>query len=165
MEPPPIRRPPQTTGPAPPKTYSAPRRFGIGALLGVATACAVLIWCLPVLNTPPPVIIAISVFLAIVAGVQAVFKESLRWASIIAGEVCAVGCFTYITVVQVVRGVNPILCGVVPFVLLLGLIAGYCGGAMVAGFFLVTENAAKYFARGEEKGASETPSIWDAEND
>ena len=170
MKPPPIRVfPPGTKPPVqePQRVYSAPRRFGIATMLWVATACGVLIWVLQLFDTPPPVIIAISIFLAVVAGMQAVFQESPRWASIITGEICVVGCFGYFFVVAMLdsRG-GPdacVLCSL-PVVMGFGLVAGYCGGAVVAGFFMVMENTGKYFAQ-RRKPKVEPVSVWDREDD
>ena len=170
MEPPPVRavlvKPPSQPREAQ-RVYSAPRRFGIGTMLWVATACGVLIWVLQLFDTPAPVIIAISIFLAVVAGMQAVFQESPRWASIITGEICVVGCFGYFMVVALLdsRG-GPgacILCSL-PVVMGFGLVAGYCGGAVVAGFFMVMENAGNYFAE-RRKPKEEPVSVWDREDD
>ena len=118
-------------------------------MLWVATACGLLIWALQLMDTPAPVIIAISVFLAVVAGMQAVFKESPRWASIVTGEVCVVGCFAYLWIAEIREPCA--LCSA-PFVIAFGLLAGYCGGAVVAGFFMVIEKA--------EPSAT---SVWDAD--
>ena len=126
-------------------------------MLAVATACGLLIWLLQQFDTPPPVIIAISVFLAIVAGTQAVFHESPRWASIAAGEVCVILCFGYMWVAELRE---PCAICALPFVIVFGLLAGYCGGAVVAGFFMVMENAANYLA---ERRSDRQParSVWD----
>lgn len=159
METPPVRTSPAPKPPAhvPQRVYSAPRQFGIATMLWVATACGLLIWALQLVDTPPPVIIAISVFLAVVAGMQAVFKESPRWASVITGEVCVVGCFGYLWIAEIRE---PFALCVAPFVISFGLLAGYCGGAVVAGFFMVVENVSNHFARNAETEQPAT-SVWD----
>ena len=160
MEIPPVRKPPPVPPEvAHPRVYSAPRRFGIGTMLAVATACGVLIGILQLFDTPPPVIIAISVFLAIVAGMQAVFPESPRWASVATGEVCVLLCFGYMWATEIRE---PCAICSLPIVAGFGLLAGYCGGAVVAGFFMVMENAGQYFRSAGEKDQAAS-SIWDEE--
>ena len=159
MEIPPIREVPPKSPPlpAPQRVYAAPRRFGIGTMLWVATACGCLIWALQQFDTPAPVIIAISVFLAVITGMQAVFKDSPRWASIITGEICVLGCFGWLALVEIRE---PFVVCMLPFVIAFGLLAGYCGGAMVAGFFMVIETTSDYLARRKESEPP-APSVWD----
>ena len=163
MDIPPIRRVNPTNQPPDevPRVYSAPRRFGIGTLLVVATACGVLIWLLQLLGTPPSAIISIGVFLAVVAAMQVGFGPDPRLASQCAGVVCTVGWFFYYVISRQLFDCA-IMCSL-PVIIGLGVAAGYCGGALVAGLFMTMEHAGKYFWR-NTTSSEEPDSVWDRED-
>src|SRR5688572_9620274 len=70
------------------KVYSVPRRFGIGTIMGVALACALFVSAMQMLEAPPLAIVVTAVFLAIIAGCQAIFTTTPRSASITTGIAC-----------------------------------------------------------------------------
>jgi hypothetical protein len=122
----------------PPQVYSVPRRFGVGTIMGVATAYALLLWGMQQLDWPPSAIIINGVFLTLVGVMQVVWTKSPRWASMLVGGVCFLGVFLF---PQIGFDFDP--CTVVGL-FVAGLAYGYLGGALVAGVFLVMDMATRW---------------------
>jgi hypothetical protein len=131
------------------EVYSVPRRFGIGTIMGVATAYAMLLWGMQQLDWPPVVIIFNGVFLTIIGVMQVVMTKTPRWASMLTGAVSVLGMSLATGYVQRWIFFDP--CNVV-WVIPGGLIYGYLGGVLVAGVFLVIDKVTMLIA-----GRSKSP--------
>jgi hypothetical protein len=139
--------PPRPVECQPPGGYCVPRRFGLGTLMAVATAYALVIWGMQQLDWPPVVIIVNAIFLTLIGGIQMAMTKTPRWASIVVGVACVLA----MSLFGALRFRNlPSLSEfflVVIFSLIGGVIYGYLGGALVAGVFLVIDAVARFFSR------------------
>lgn len=128
-------------GRLPPKVYSVPRRFGIGTLMGVALAFALLIATMQQLDAPPVVIVVNGTFLTLIGLLQAVMTKAPRWASTLAGALCFYGWYLWL-----IWDGDDHVCLFLSM-LVGGAIYGYLGGTMVAGVFLVFDAIAQFIRR------------------
>jgi len=128
-----------------PQAARFPRRFGIGTLFVVTAVFAVVFALLRAMGTSPTVYLVVASFFATIALGQVLLFEGRhpRAASIIAGMaflpsayLCVAGQTAYTT------GDFPeteILLNAVGTLMLCGLLAGYLGGGLLAGVFLVLD--------------------------
>jgi hypothetical protein len=147
---PPPPKPPESEGPSagvPRQTHEAgvPRRFGVGTLLIITTAYAVLFAVMRALEFPPAAFVLVSLFFTAVGlGQMLLFKgRQPRKASVIVGACLYPPLFLGTIILESGAGhryhLPPDLgigvCCSIPS----GAMAGYLAGILIAGVFLVVE--------------------------
>ena len=134
-----------------PRVYGAPRVFDVYTLLAVTLAFGLLVSGLQLLQTllitqMTEAIVAVSLFTAAIALCQAIMfgGKRPRLASLVGGPLLLVG-----SVMTASFYDGNITFALTPWLALsaLGVMAGYLGGAVVAGVFLVAENARRLVQR------------------
>jgi hypothetical protein len=147
-----------------PLPAAVPRKFGIGTLLVVSAAYAVLFGVLRGLNTPGLGIAGIALFLTAVGIGQMVFgQRAARIGSIVTGTLA-------LPVVSIAMGfiaqptfeprMFPAIFASFMCMMIPGALCGYVGGVMVAGVFLAMETAERWIqnrANRSSTGGSEAP--------
>ena len=137
------------------RTYSVPRRFGLGTLLVATLAFSGLSALFRWLEWPVGVVLGIMAFIGVVSAAQFAFEKRPRWASAGAGAIC----FLLVTIASMA------LDGGFPFdpvayilttisAAVSGAIAGYVTGAMIGSVFMMMAAADRLFAKRPNDQAS-----------
>ena len=134
--------------PKPNLPASVPRKFGVGTLLVVSTAYAILFAILRAVDYPAAAVAIIGIFLTLVGVGQMICGQAAaRWGSMAVGAVTTVIITIIVTVLDSGRSNPGVLVTAIPCAAITGIVLGYLGGALVAGVFLITDWADRLIHR------------------
>lgn len=150
-----------------PDVFSVPRRFDLATVLVAMSAFAILFAGLLLLDASPVVLAFLGGFLALVAAAQWIGSKwnRPRTASIVAGVLIywiAGAAETYFMPMPPRMELPQLIAMLLVVGTLSGIIAGYLGGALVGGVFLVSHYLREWLGRGKrdlvaERQESESP--------
>ena len=128
------------------KIYVVPRKFGTGTIILATTMFAMLFAVLEWANARPWELFYFTSFIVTVSAAQMFLPRTPRWASVLAG-----GIFLPLSIMSYSRlGRRWMLsghdAGSLFQVVVIGLLVGYLGGTLIAGIFLVSDYATRYFS-------------------
>jgi hypothetical protein len=133
--------------------YSVKRRFSLGTVLALLTAYAALFGIMTAVGAGPLQVFVVGLFIAVVGASQALLfgGKRPRLASVVAGTLT----FILLALVEVIdrhlrnRAWRPLevrdMEAAISAGLILGPIAGYLSGVLVAGVLLITDGAHKWW--------------------
>lgn len=129
--------------------FGAPRRYGIGTIMIVTAAAAMLLGVFNVIGVPPVVVIPVLVFLVLIGLGQIILYQGVRprAASVVTGAIIYPVGFILISLgIQTLSGhvsLQKVILSVgiaIPIGVIMGAGAGYLAGGLVGGIFLVMDS-------------------------